>query len=154
MKRKNQLDEMQEQKLLKIESRGYWLAFWGLGLSLLIQQIIYGPGEGMQYMAGEWIVFMAIAIYLSVACMKAGIWDRKLQPTFKDNLLMSIGGGLIGGIVMFFASYFKYHKAIGSLAAAIFIFLLIGGICMVMLSISAASYKKKVEEMEKELDEE
>ena len=43
MKRKNNLDEMQEQKLLHIESKGYWLAFWGLGVSLIIQLIFYGP---------------------------------------------------------------------------------------------------------------
>ena len=37
MKRRNNLDEMQEQKLLHIESRGYWLAFWGLAAALIIQ---------------------------------------------------------------------------------------------------------------------
>ena len=42
MKRKNNLDEMQEQKLLHIESKGYWLAFWGLGVSLIIQLIFSG----------------------------------------------------------------------------------------------------------------
>ena len=28
-KKENQLDEMQELKLLKIEHNGFWLAFWG-----------------------------------------------------------------------------------------------------------------------------
>lgn len=154
MERKNHLDEMQEQKLLKIESRGYWIAFWGLGLSLLIQQIMYGPGEGARYMAGEWIVFMVIALYLSFACMKAGIWDRRLQPTLKDNVFMSICAGLIGGVVMFLTTYLKYHKLIGSIASGVFIFFLIGGLCIVILSASAASYKKKIDEMEKAMDEE
>ena len=55
MKRKNNLDEMQEQKLLHIESKGYWLAFWGLGVSLIIQLIFYGPTNDWRYMAAEWI---------------------------------------------------------------------------------------------------
>ena len=34
--RKNNLDEQQEQKLLKIKSRGFWLAFWGLLIGLVV----------------------------------------------------------------------------------------------------------------------
>ena len=43
-KKKNNLDEMQEQKLLKIEHNGCWLAFWGLFIVLIAQFIFYGPG--------------------------------------------------------------------------------------------------------------
>ena len=88
MKRKNNLDEMQEQKLLHIESKGYWLAFWGLGVSLIIQLIFYGPTNDWRYMAAEWIVFMAIALYMVAGCIKEGIWDRKLRPSFKDNIFI------------------------------------------------------------------
>ena len=34
---KNRLDEMQEQKLLKIEHNGCWLAFYGLAAVIMIQ---------------------------------------------------------------------------------------------------------------------
>ena len=40
MKRKNNLDEMQEQELLKIEHNGCWLAFWGLLISMIVQSCI------------------------------------------------------------------------------------------------------------------
>lgn len=36
--KKNLLDEMQEQKLLQLESRGFWIVWWGLLLSILVQR--------------------------------------------------------------------------------------------------------------------
>lgn len=38
--RKSNLDEQQERKLLEIESRGCWLAFWGLLLALLVDNLL------------------------------------------------------------------------------------------------------------------
>ena len=35
-KTESNLDEMQEQKMLKIEHNGYWLGFWGLLAAILI----------------------------------------------------------------------------------------------------------------------
>ena len=67
MKKKmtNKLDEMQEQKMLRIESNGCWIAFWGLLAVLFIQVIVYGyegyGDDSWRYMAGEWIVFMCQA---------------------------------------------------------------------------------------------
>ena len=37
MKLKNNLDEMQEQKLKQIEHTGFWLFFWGIFLAMMIQ---------------------------------------------------------------------------------------------------------------------
>ena len=65
---KNRLDEMQEQRMLKIEHNGCWLAFWGLLVMLLIQEFVYGAGN-WRYMAGEWIVFMCLALYMLVDIM-------------------------------------------------------------------------------------
>ena len=42
MKRKSNLDEMQEQELLKIEHNGCWLAFWGLLIVMIIQSFAFG----------------------------------------------------------------------------------------------------------------
>ena len=35
--KKNQLDEMQEQTLRKIESHGFWLMWWGLFAVMIFQ---------------------------------------------------------------------------------------------------------------------
>lgn len=69
----NNLDEMQEQELLKIEHNGCWLAFWGLLLAIIVQAI---SGKGDPF--GEWILFMLLAVYMGIACMRKGIWDRRL----------------------------------------------------------------------------
>lgn len=78
MKRlKNNLDEMQEQKLLKIEHNGMWFAFWGLLIAIIVQLFI-GEGDTFRNIAGEWIVFMCLCIYIFIDCMRNNIWDRKL----------------------------------------------------------------------------
>ncbi len=154
MKRKSNLDEMQEQKLLHIESRGYWLSFWLLAASLVIQLICYGPGTDWRFMAAEWLIFMIIALYVACACMKAGIWDRKLKPTLGNNLLMSFCGGAVMGIAQFVISYRNYHKPVGSIAAGIFSGLIVMFLCLIGLTITASIYKKRKDSLEKEKEEE
>lgn len=153
MKRKNNLDEMQEQKLLHIESRGYWLSFWLLAASLVIQLVCYGPGTDWRFMIAEWSIFMIIALYVAVACMKAGIWDRKLKPTIGNNLLMSFCGGAVMGIAQFVISYRNYHKPVGSIAAGVFSGLMVMILCFSALTISSVIYKKRQEKLEKESEE-
>lgn len=153
MKRKNNLDEMQEQKLLHIESRGYWLSFWLLAASLVIQLVCYGPGTDWRFMIAEWSIFMIIALYVAVACMKAGIWDRKLKPTLGNNLLMSFCGGAVMGIAQFVISYRNYHKPVGSIAAGVFSGLMVMILCFSALTISSVIYKKRQEKLEKESEE-
>ena len=92
----NNLDERQEQALLKIEHVGCWLAFWGLLIALMVQVIAFGPDMGR--LAGEWIVFMILSIYLVAACLKNGIWDRHFQPNAKTNLSVSLVAGLAVGL--------------------------------------------------------
>ena len=58
--RKNNLDEMQEQKMLKIEHNGFWLLYWGLFAALLIQAVLY-RGD-LHAMTGELILLMAASV--------------------------------------------------------------------------------------------
>ena len=69
--KKNQLDEMQEQTLRKIEGRGFWL-MWGGLLAAWIVQTMFGAADKA---AGEWVVFMIGCIYMCVACLRNGLWD-------------------------------------------------------------------------------
>ena len=41
-RKKSNLDEMQEQELLKVEHNGCWIAFWGLLAAIIIQSILFG----------------------------------------------------------------------------------------------------------------
>lgn len=64
---------MQEQTLRKIESRGFWLIWWGLFVVMIFQLMMQAD---ISQMAGEWIVFMAACLYTLEECLRNGIWDR------------------------------------------------------------------------------
>lgn len=145
-KMKSNLDELQELKLLKIEHNGCWLAFWGL-LAVMIIQIVAG-NDSRQNLAGEWIIFMCLAAYLTIGCIRNGIWDRKLKPNFKNNIIASIIAALVMGIIWFFVSYRNYHKLVGSIATGIFMFFSIGILCFLALTFCSMLYKKRLQKLE------
>ena len=145
MMKKNKLDEMQEQKLLKIEHNGMWIAFWGL-LAAILFQTIFEKGN----FTGEWIVFMVMSLYTLFACIKNGIWDRRLEPNLKTNLLISIIPSAIVGILIGVSSYLKYHKSTGSIGAGIFTAIFIFILSFGSLSLFSALYKKRHEKLELE----
>ena len=145
--KKNNLDEMQEQKALKIEHNGCWFAFWGLFIAIMVQLVIYGPGC-MDKLAGEWIVFMVLALYLVIGCLKAGIWDRRIRPNHKTNLVCSLVAGVIMAIVDFAIVYKNYGKLQGSIAAGVFTGAMVFVLCMVCLTIGLVVYQKSIKKLE------
>lgn len=150
---KTNLDEMQEAKLLKIEHNGCWLAFWGLLAAEVVQLFIF-RGEGLvRAIAGEWIVFMVLAVYLAAACFKNGIWDRHLKPNAGTNLVISLISAVAAGLIVGAVLYSRYQV----LEDAAIVFLLTALCCFVLcfaaLSISARIMKKKLEALENESDE-
>lgn len=151
-KMKSNLDEREEQKLLRIEHNGCWLAFWGL-LAVLMVQMVLAPNQP-RVMAGEWLVFMVLALYLACACMKNGIWDRKCKPTIKTNLLMSALAGLMMGMLFFIISYVRYHHLIGSLATAFFMFFSVTILCFGALALSVKLYQRRLRKMDEKIEEE
>lgn len=147
--RKNNLDEMQEQKLLKIEHNGVWLSFWGLFAAIVIQGCMRVP---FRQMAGEWIVFMALAFYICIGCIKAGIWDRRLKPTLKTNTVLSLIAGVGAGLVFATRSYpiskdirlFAVTAAIGALVVFILTF--------ATLQLSSHLYKNRIRHLEQKCE--
>lgn len=61
--KRSQLDEMQEQKLCKLESRGFWLLWWGLLAAIIVQSLV---GETAHPPIGEWVLFMLASLYMLV----------------------------------------------------------------------------------------
>ena len=153
MKLKSKLDERQEMALGKIESKGCWIAFWGLLAVMAIQAVLYDFDA--KTLAGEWVVFMILCIYIGGACAKEGIWCRTFEPSAGSNALFSLGGGLGLGIIVGASKYLQYPDAIGGCVAT---GLLVGGftfiLCFIKLSVSAKSYAKRKEELEAEPEEE
>ncbi len=149
---KNNLDERQEQALLKSESKGYWLAYWLLLIVIMAQMVLQPIGllDEVPAMLPEWIVFMVLCVYMVVRCRRDNVWDRKLKPDFKTNLLLSLLTGAVVAVLCFLMIYLSQREVIGSLIAAAFGFVFTTVICLVIMSILAASYKKKRAALEQE----
>lgn len=153
MKKKNKLDEMQEQKLLHIEKNGCWFVFVALLASMFIQMAIFGA-DCMKEIAGEWIIFMLLACYLVIECIRNGIWDRRLEPNPKTNLLVSIVSAVVFGAVFAVVNYVNYRDVrtlcITFMIMAVVLFI---GIYFALLA-AAKLYKKRVRDIEREFGEE
>ncbi len=145
--KKSNLDEMQEQALLRIEHTGCWLAFWGLLAAMAIQGIL---GAGIRELAGEWIVFMGLCLYLLVSCLRCGIWDRTLKANRKTNLIVSLIAGAAVGVfdAVLFLRYDMQWPDLALIAVipAVITFVL----CFAALTVSAAIYKKRREKLDRE----
>ena len=149
--RKNKLDEMQEQQLLQIEHNGCWIAFWGLLAAMVVQVFLHGFDA--RSCAGEWIVFMVLALYMGISCARAGIWDRRLDMGWKTNLLVSLIAALATGLFMFAFSYHNYDSVPVALATGGFIAVFTGLLCFAGLQITARIIKKRQEALEQEPEE-
>ena len=151
-KMKSNLDEMQEQKLLKIEHRGCWLAFWGLFIAIYAQ--IAMGNSGFEAIGGESIVMLILGAYMLIACIRNGIWDRTLKPNRKTNLTLSLITGLAVGGFWFITSYLNYHKFLGSVATFAIMFISVSLLAFACLSLSSAIYKRKKQHLDEQADKE
>ena len=149
--RKSNLDEQQERRLLEIESRGCWLAFWGLLLALLVESVAI---EDSRAILGEWILFMGLALYLAISCTRAGIWDRRMDMSRRTCLLVSLAAALCAAIFMFGFTYVRYQKPLGSLYSAAIMGAITFIICYLVLRLAARATKKRQDELNAEPEDE
>ena len=83
----NNLDEMQDQKLLKIEEYGFWIMFWALAIAIVVQLLI---GRALTEVIGEIAVLLVGSIYIAATSLKNGLWTRTSTPSMKGNAAASI----------------------------------------------------------------
>ncbi|MCR5295530.1 MAG: hypothetical protein K6E30_10250 [Lachnospiraceae bacterium] len=144
---KSNLDERQEQLLLRIESRAFWLAYALLLAAIIVQTVL--TGFDFRMMAGEWIVFMVSCIYVAGACAKNGIWDRRIKPNWKSNLIVSLIVGAVNGGMMFAAVYRGHpEKPLGSIAAGVFS----AGVCFLICFAALSAAARKVRKVQQTLE--
>lgn len=141
--KKNQLDEMQEQTLRKIESRGFWLLWSGLLIVMVVQMISGAPARQM---AGEWIVFMAGCFYATVECLRNGLWDRHLNDNPLTNALTSLLAGAVLTVIMGLTN--------GYWLVALITGVITGILCFAALQISSSIVRKRRKELDNPKDEE
>lgn len=146
--KKSNLDERQEQELLRIERNGFWLAFWLLVAAMLVQMVLTKDTTAT---FGETLILLIISMYISISCLKAGIWDRRLKANSSTNVIASLIAGAAMGIVMFLRVFRNFPgKPIGSIAAGVFTAIFVFALCFIALTISMRAYKKKTEALEEE----
>ena len=145
----NNLDEMQEQELLKIEHNGCWLAFWGLLAAMAVQQLIFGVSDP-KMIAGEWVVFLALCLYMAGACIRRGIWDRRIGMSTKNNLIISAAAALAFGIFSAAVIFKNYHMPAGTAAAAGITTAITFVLCFAVLTLAMKQTEKRRKELEEE----
>ena len=147
--KKNNLDERQEQIMLQIEHTGCWIAYWGLLISILVQEIAY-RGD-FHYVVGEWIVFMILCVYVLSGCIRNGLWDRHIKPTMKNNVIASL---IAAGAIFLFTFIMIIRnfpdKPVGAVAAGLISAAVVFVLCLIALSAAKRTTEKKQEELEKE----
>lgn len=149
-KKKNNLDEFQEQKLLYIEKDSFWTLYFLLAAAFIVQ--LAAGCEPMDVL-GEWVCFMIASLIIVVRCIKNGIWDRRMKPDRRTNFLMSV----IAGTVVFLVTWmifvrvhgFSMKKSLtgsGIAAAATLV------VTYVVMSIMGRVYKKRLKHLEEKED--
>ena len=118
-------------------------------ISILVQEVVYS-GD-FHYIAGEWIVFLVLCIYMLSACMKNGIWDRHLKYDGKTNAICSLIAGLVSGAAIFLMIFKNFpDKPVGAAAGGLFVAAGVFFLCFLFLTVSANAMKKKQAQLEAE----
>lgn len=92
------VDERQRMDLLCIEHYGFWLMFWLLTVEMVIQGIILDGGDKI---LGEGIVFMIVAVFVTIGWAWKGVWSYQSRkvPGVKSYLAYSLLASIIVGIL-------------------------------------------------------
>ena len=100
---------------------------------------------------------MCACVYLMVACMRAGIWDRRLKPDPKTNAIISVLAGVATAVINSITFWVNLagseDRVIVMIIVAAISFVMVTLACFVALSLAARSYKKRLAKLEKEVEE-
>ena len=137
----SQLDEMQQAKLLKINSNGMNLCYIGLLAAILIQWLVKLDFSAI---IGEVIVFYLLVFYITGASIYEGLWSSKVKPSIRSNLLISLIPAAAVGILLFLRNALSADAS--TVLSAPVILLLMGiayALCMAVLSALLCLYNRR-----------
>ena len=134
--KKNRLDEMQEQTMRKIESHGFWLLWYSL-LAAWIVQTVFGAVDKA---AGEWGLFMIDCIYMVVACLRNGLWERHFSDTPPANAVYSLVAAVAVTLIIGFSRGYWVGAAFAGVVAGI--------LCFALLQLCVALVRKRREHLD------
>ncbi len=110
-KMKKVVDEREEMEMMKIEHYMYWFTFWAL-LVGIFGQLIFMKASFTQ-VAGEWTVFMLMAVGLLIGELKGGHFDYSSRPGWKSYLLYAVIAAAAGTLLVLANSFMRgwYEEA-------------------------------------------
>jgi len=113
-KMKKVVDERQELELYKIEHLCFWIVFWLLLGSIIVQSMfLNAPFSQWGF---EWTIFMISCGGVIVGCYKKGQWDFYSKPTTKNYLIYSLIGAGAFAIIYAITLYMNHAYLKGHLA--------------------------------------
>lgn len=150
---KSKLDEMQEQKLARIERNISHMAIFGLLALFLIELFLFG--YDWKIVGGEFVLLMILCFYEIIASLRAGVWSRNIAPTRRNNVLAALAAGLIVFVFFLFMTvrWWDLYPLAGVITAAI------SGVATFMLTyvllwVSLREYERRQKQLDQEADEE
>ncbi len=153
---KKKIDERQQAELNKVGNYGFWLAFWLLLASIMVQGVILH--RPFREWAAEWIIFMLIAVFEVIADIKIGVWTEYTQrPGLKSYLINSL---LFSGSFSVLFTLGNCTRFKGEITAAYILsnfFTWFFGLFVLMaagLAVSGWIYNRRMDKLEEKLDEE
>ncbi len=143
--RTNNLDEMQDQKLLKMEEYGFWIMFWALAIAIVVQLII---GSTLKEVVGEIAVLLIGSIYIAATSLKNGLWTRTSIPSMKGNAITSIVPAVLLAAIhiikMIRSESFNTSNVLFTVAIMVAVYVA----CFAVLEAFRAMYKKRRAELD------
>ncbi|AFA47591.1 DUF6773 family protein [Acetobacterium woodii] len=146
---KKVIDERQEMELYKVEHIWFWIVFWLLLGSIIIQAFfLNAPFSQWGF---EWFIFMICCIGSFIGYYRKGQWDYYSKPSVKSYLLYSlIGSGIFAIIVAISLAlnndYLK-NDLLVLVFMTLFIFVMLFIIMFVVFFISGSMIKKRQQKL-------
>ena len=146
---KKGLDELQKQILSGIESRGFWISLC-VRLILLIVLMIYA--NLLISLIRSWLLFMVLAIYEAVSCLKAGIWNSSLYISKKRNAFISSIIAICMGVFQFILVSQRGESTYKTIIVLVSVIAVTFFLCFSAIIIIAKAVKKRRDKLDAEPD--
>ena len=143
------MDEMQEQKLLRIGEHSAELCFWGLAAAIVIQCVV---GTTLREIAGEALILALMSVYMTAAALRNGLWTKNSAPdTGKNALISLIPAGLTGAVMAARCVILDKRLPVGSM---LLLMAVVYAGCLLSLTLLGRSWTKRRRRLDEPYDEE
>ncbi len=138
--KKNYPDEMQDQKMLKLEEYGFWIVFWGLAVIILVQLV---TGGTIRQIAGELAALFIGSVFITFTYLKNGLWTRNSTPTRKGNALTSIIPAVLLGVIHIIKIVKNQEIKTNDILITVAVIVAAYAACFAVLELFRAVYQKR-----------